>query len=281
MTRTRRLHSANDEFQLAASLLTNRKQRARQGRFVVEGVRGINEAVAHGWEIESFWYAADRRLSAWARDLLDAEHAGAHYELDPKLMPQLSGREQTSELLALVEIPPDDLDRIPTGPEMVIVAFDRPVSPGNLGSVIRSADALGAHGVVVTGHAADIYDPQAVRATVGSLFALPVVRAASMTTVTAWVEGLRADTALRVVGTSATASMAFEESDVTPPVLIALGNETKGLSAAWRALSDELVAIPMEREGTSLNVAAAAAVVLYECMRRRRARIPIDARERA
>jgi TrmH family RNA methyltransferase len=272
MPPTRRLHTANAEFQLTASLLSNRRQRARQRRFVVEGVRAINEAVEHGWPIESFWYAAGRSPSAWARGLLDSGVAGTHYELDRHLMAQLSLREETSELLAVAEIPSDDLERIPVSQDTLVVAFDRPVSPGNLGSVVRSADAFGAHGVVVTGHAADVYDPQAVRATVGSLFAVPVVRAGSMAEVREWIErARRAVPDLRVVGTSARATMPLEQAGLADATIVALGNETRGLSAAWQALCDELVVIPMRREGISLNVAAAAAIVLYERRRRRRA----------
>jgi TrmH family RNA methyltransferase len=259
----RRISSPNDEFQLALSLLTNRRQRQRQGRFVVEGVRAIDQAVEHGWELDSLWYAAGRRLSSWARGLL--EHAPS-YELAPELMEQLSAKEETSEVVALVRMPPDDLARIRLDRGLAL-AFDRPASPGNLGSVIRSADALGADGVVVTGHAADLYDPQAVRASVGSLFATPSVRVEAPGEAAAWAKENR----LRIVGTSARAERTADELDLAGPLLLVVGNETRGLSEAWRSLADDLVAIPMTGSATSLNAAAAAAVLLYETARQRRA----------
>jgi len=280
--RTRRLSVANDEFQLAASLLTNRRQRTRQRRFVVQGVRGISVAVEQGWPIESLWYPAGGRLSDWARGLLESKVAGIHYEVEPALLAQLSEKEDPAELVAIAEIPPDDLDRIPLRDDALILAFDRPTGPGNLGSVIRSAQALGAHGLVITGHAVDVYEPQTVRASVGALFALPVVRAGSMEEVQAWLARVRDDLPrLHVVGTSAKGDTAVAAVDFTRPAVVAIGNETRGLSVTWRELCDDLAVIPMAFETTSLNVAAAAAIVLYECRRQRDTGVPKPPGERA
>jgi TrmH family RNA methyltransferase len=270
-----RIRSANDEFQLVLALLHNRRQRQRQGRFVVEGVRSINQAVGHGWTIDSFWYAADRPLSRWASGLLDRGVAGRHVEVAPALMEELSGKDELSELVAVAELAPDELARLPQHRNLLLVGFDRPVAPGNLGSVIRSTDALGGDGLVVTGHAADVYDPQTVRASMGSLFALPVVREGSMEVVRRWLTELRAELAgFQVVGTSAAATKPLTELDLNRPTLLALGNETAGLSQAWRELCDELALIPMSGAADSLNVAAAASIFLYEAGRQRSASGP-------
>jgi 23S rRNA (uridine2479-2'-O)-methyltransferase len=267
-----RIRSANAEFQLAQALLHNRRQRQRQGRFAVEGVRPISEAVAHGWTVDSLWYAAGRPLSDWALGLLERGIARRHVELAPALMNELSGKEDTSELIAFVEMRPDELDRIPRRPDGLLVCFDRPVGPGNLGSVIRSTDALGGHGVVVTGHAADIYDPQAIRASTGSLFALPVVREGSLDAVRAWLSSLRAEIpGLQVLGSSAGAKTPVSATDLTCPSVLAVGNETNGLSRGWREVCDELVLIPMAGAADSLNAAAAASILLYEAARQRAA----------
>jgi tRNA G18 (ribose-2'-O)-methylase SpoU len=262
----RRIHSANAEFQLLLSLRDNRRQRARQGRFLVEGVRPIDQAVAHGWEVDTFLTAAGRALSDWARERLDV--AAAHVELDPPLLAELSQKGETSELLAVVRTAPDELDRIRMRPGGIVAVFDRPVAPGNLGSVIRSADAFGADGVVVTGHGADLYDPQTVRASVGSLFALPAVRAGSWAEVERWLVRLRGEQpGLLVLGTSARAETAVADVDLSRPLVLVLGNETRGLSSAWRQACDELVTIPTAGSASSLNVAAAAAILLHEAAR--------------
>jgi tRNA G18 (ribose-2'-O)-methylase SpoU len=262
LTRARALLSASAEFQLLCSLKENRRQRARQGRFLVEGVRPIDVAVERGWPVTSLLHPEGRRLSAWARGLLDSGVATERVAVAPSLWAELSDRDEPSELLAVLELPVDDLSRVHPG---LAVVFDRPSSPGNLGSVIRSADAFGADGVVVTGHAADPYDPQAVRASQGALFALPVVRAGGGAEVDAWLEASGA----RVVGSSARGAVPLAEADLGGDLVLVLGNEARGMSAAWRERCDEIVAIPATGVAGSLNVAAAAAILLYEARRRR------------
>jgi tRNA G18 (ribose-2'-O)-methylase SpoU len=262
--RQRRIDSANDELQLVLSLLHNRKQRRRQGRFVVQGVAAINQALAHGWSFESLWIAQGRTLSRWARDVLERAGARAYVELEPELFVELSGKTEPGELVAVLDLPPDDLGRI-AGASLVVVC-DRPASPGNLGSIVRTADAFGADGVVVTGHAADVYDPQTVRASLGALFATPVVTAGSPREVAAWLRGR----ALRIVGTSAKAESPLDACDFRMPAALVVGNETAGLSEAWRELCDEVVSIPIRGATSSLNVAAAAAIFLAEVDRQRR-----------
>src|SRR5215469_9384119 len=105
----------------------------------------------------------------------------------PELLSDLGEKDGgVPEIVAVAAIPPDDFSRIRRRPDLLAVAFDRPASPGNVGAIIRSADAFGANGVIVTGHAADPYDPKSVRASTGSLLAVPVVRAISHAEVTGW-----------------------------------------------------------------------------------------------
>jgi 23S rRNA (uridine2479-2'-O)-methyltransferase len=189
----------------------------------------------------------------------------------PDLLAELSEKSDGAvEVLAVVAMRPDELDRIPVGHDFLGVAFDRPTQPGNIGSIIRSADAFGAHGVITTGHAADAYDPKSVRASTGSFFATPVVRAASPRDVAAWVDARRADgVPVVVVAPDEHGAAAVSEFDLTQPVLLLIGNETAGLSSTWRELADVTVSIPMAGSASSLNAANAASVVLYEAHRQR------------
>jgi TrmH family RNA methyltransferase len=178
--------------------------------------------------------------------------------------------EDRPELLAVVEMPADDLGRIEVGRDFLGLVLDRPASPGNLGSIIRSADAFGAAGVVVTGHAADPYDPRSVRASTGSLFARPVVRLASPRELTAWLAAQRArGYPIALAGADEGGEREVFDADLTVPTLLVMGNETAGLSTAWRERCDYLVRIPMTGSASSLNVANAATVVLYEATRQR------------
>jgi TrmH family RNA methyltransferase len=251
------------------ALLSNRNKRQRAGEFLVQGVRPINLAVEHGWTINTLIQDASRPLSQWARDLMQSHRDAERVLMAPELLAELTEKD-TAEVVAVVAMPPDTLDRIPVGPDFLGVVFDRPTGPGNIGSIIRSADAFGADGFIVTGHAADVYDPKAVRASTGSLFALPAVRVPSQREVMEWVAAQRSDgVPIVVVGTDEHGSVDVFDFDLTQPTLLLVGNETSGLSAAWKELADELVRIPMTGAASSLNAANAATAVLYEAARQR------------
>ncbi|RSM68804.1 rRNA methyltransferase [Actinoplanes sp. ATCC 53533] len=271
MARTMRISTRNATFQQWQALLTNRSKRQHAGEFLVQGVRPISLAVERGWEIRVLLASDGPGLSKWGREVID--NAGApRAVVAAELMRELGGKdEDTPELLAVVGMPPDDLTRIGAGAGLLAVVFDRPTTPGNIGTLVRSADAFGASGVIVTGHAADPYDPKAVRASTGSLFALPVVRAASHREVLDWAGDLRADgVAVQVVGTDERGPVEIAEHDLSGPTVLAVGNETHGLSAAWREACDQMVRIPITGAASSLNAASAASVALYEAARQRR-----------
>lgn len=265
-----RVSSRNARFQQWESLLANRARRQRAGEFLVQGVRPITLAARSGWPFRALLYDAERRLSGWAQAVL-RDVAAVRVAMSPGLLAELGEKtEAPPEVVAVVGMPDDDLDRIKVGPDFLGVVLDRPASPGNIGSIIRSADAFGADGVVVTGHAADIYDPLAVRASTGSLFALPVVRCPSHREVAAWVAGQHArGHPVVLAGADEHGDRDVFDFDFTRPTLLLVGNEATGLSRAWRALCDDTVRIPMTGTASSLNAANAATAVLYESARQR------------
>jgi TrmH family RNA methyltransferase len=264
-----RVSSENNDFQHADVLRRNRHKRQRYGEFLLEGVQPLNLALAHGWRVTAFYYSPDQ-LSDWASGILRRSAAPVHYALPQSLLAKLSGKDEPSELLAAVAMPPDDLARIPLRAQPLLVIFDRPASPGNLGTLIRSCDALGADGLVVTGHGADRYAPETISASRGSLFALPVVRAGGPNDLLPWLDRVRQVAgALQVVACDEEADRDVWALDLRRPTALLLGNETWGLSAAYRALADAHVRIPMRGAASSLNVAVAGAIVLYEAQRQR------------
>ncbi len=266
-----RISSRNARFQVWQSYLTNRTKRQRAGEFLVQGVRPITVAVDNGWPLRVLIHDADRPLSRWAKELLQ-EHPGVErVAMAPELLAELGEKgEDAPEVVAVVELPPDDLDRIEVSSDFLGVVFDRPTGPGNIGSLIRSADAFGADGVIVTGHAADVYDPKSVRASTGSVFAIPAVRAPSHREVMEWVDVRRSHgMPIVVVGTDEHGSVDVFDFDFTRPTLLLVGNETHGLSTAWKEAADTLVRIPITGSASSLNAASAATAVLYEVSRQR------------
>jgi len=265
-----RVSTRNARFQEWQALLGNRTKRQRAREFLVQGVRPISLAARHGWQFRALIYDADRPLSRWAQELLRGSGA-VRVAMEPALLAELGEKDEGApELVAVVAMPGDDLQRIEAGDDFLGVLLDRPASPGNVGSIIRSADALGAHGVIVTGHAADIYDPRCVRASTGSMFALPVTRAPGHRQVAAWVAARRARGCPVVLAAAdERGDRDVFDFDFTRPTLLLIGNEGTGLSAAWRELSDVVVSIPMAGAASSLNAANAATVLLYEAARQR------------
>ena len=265
-----RVTSRNARFQQWESLLASRGRRQRAGEFLVQGVRPISLAARFGWRFRALIHDADRPLSQWAQKLLRSVDT-VHVSMAADLLAELGEKDDGSpELVAVVEMPPDDLARIQPGRDFLGVLLDRPASPGNIGSIVRSADALGAGGVIVAGHAADVYDPRTVRASTGSLFALPVIRTEGHREVVAWVAAQRArGCPIVLVGTDERGDHEVFDFDFTQPALLLVGTEATGLSAAWRELCDVLVGIPMAGAASSLNAASAATAFLYEAARQR------------
>jgi TrmH family RNA methyltransferase len=262
---TIRITGRNARFQQWEALLHNRTKRHRQGEFLVQGVRPITLAIEHGWTVRALISDGRPRLSTWAGGLWETT-AAEQVVMSPELVAELGEKDEPSELLAVVEMPDDDLSRL--DPAGLTVVFDRPSQPGNLGTLARSADAFGASALVVTGHAADPYDPRAVRSSTGSLFALTVVRAPSHREVLDWAQ----PHGISVVGTDETGGIDVREADLTGPLIVVVGNETTGMTAAWREACNPLVAIPMAGSASSLNAATAGSIVLEEAFRQRQRR---------
>jgi 23S rRNA (uridine2479-2'-O)-methyltransferase len=267
-----KIFSENADFQHVETLRRNREKRHKSREFFVEGVRPINQALKYNWTINALLYSREQRLSGWAEDVLAHAAAKTHIELPLPLLQKLSNKTEPSELIALVAMPEDRLSRIPIKEDMLVVVFDRPSSPGNLGTLLRSCDALRVDGLVITGHSADLYDPETISASTGSFFALPTVRMPSHKALLPWLETIKsALDSLQIVGSSAKAENDIAAHDWTGPTVLVLGNETWGLSAAYRELCDAMVNIPIYGSATSLNVACAASIMLYEIDRQRRA----------
>ncbi|WP_327119498.1 rRNA methyltransferase [Nocardia sp. NBC_01730] len=273
---TRRVSTRNASVQVWQAYLNNRTKRHRDGRFLVQGVRPITQAVANDWPLETLLYrlgAPD--LSSWARELLDTSGV-PQVGLVPELMAELGEKSSgIPELVAVAVSRQAELATFEPGEPgedaPVVVVFDRPNSPGNLGTLIRSADAFGASGVIVTGHGADQYDPQTVRASTGSLFAVPVIRAAGPAQVLEFRDRqVLRGIPTRIVGTDEKGPRAAYDHDFTEATILVVGNEASGMSAAWQQTCDDMVHIPMGGTASSLGAPSAAAVALYEISRQRR-----------
>jgi 23S rRNA (uridine2479-2'-O)-methyltransferase len=264
-----RITTRNARFQQWQSLLTNRTKRQRAGEFLVHGVRPISLALAAKWPVRTLLFNADRSLSSWARETL-ASTGADQVAMSAELMHELGEKtDETPEVIAVLALPPDSLDRLSLSAGTLGVVFDRPANPGNIGTLVRSADAFGASAVLVTGHAADPYDPRSIRASAGSIFGLPTVRVPSHREVLDFLDA--APIRPLLVATDENGDVDIAAADLTGPLFFLIGNETVGLSTAWRSAADLTVRIPITGLASSLNAASAATVALYEAARQRAA----------
>lgn len=269
--REKEIFNKNNDFQKFEVLKTNRKKRYRYNEFLVEGVRSLNEAVKNNWKIKSFLYDKGN-LSDWARDMIARVQTDLNFCLTPDLMKELSGKEDTSELMAVIEMREDRLDTIMLSENPFIVLFDRPSNKGNLGTMIRSCDALGADMLILTGHSVDLYDTDVVVAAMGSFFNLPVIRISDNKMLFEYVNKLRTwYPDFITVGTTAHNAKPIYTANLASPLMLMMGNETMGLNKSFKEYCDLLCTIPMSEKSyaTSFNVSCAASILMYEITRQR------------
>jgi TrmH family RNA methyltransferase len=254
----------------ALRALRLRKHRQREGLYLIEGIRIVEEALTGGAPVETLVYAPELLVSDRARALLDRVDADQRLAISGDLFRILSQRDEPQGIAAAIRIQEPTPADIPLRDDLLVIVAYQLRDPGNLGTIIRTADATGATAVVIVEPSVDLYDPQTVRATMGSLYALPIVHLADEGALTRWVEDLRAaGLPLLVVASSAHAAQLHYEADYRRPLVLLVGSERNGLPQSVRGSADLQVRLPMSGRATSLNVAAATAALVYEIVRQR------------
>ena len=249
--------------------LRNRRQRDERGLTIIEEPLVIRRALAAGYPCTEVWYCPEQESPATAalRGKLLAGGAAA-VEAYPRVMDKVAYRDRSEGLLVIAPQAPQGLDdlALPTDRASLLVVLEAVEKPGNLGAVQRIADGAGADALIVCDGGTDLFNPNVMRASRGACFALPTV-AADGDVVRNWLKAQGVAT----VATSPAAGTAWDAADLAGPVAIVLGTEHEGLGQTWLTGADRTVSIPMSGVGDSLNVAASAAVLLYEAVRQRRA----------
>jgi TrmH family RNA methyltransferase len=256
----------NPRFRAALALRDARERRA-QGRFLVDGIREIGRALEAGLTPTEAWVATERLRSEEARALLP--RLGALTEVlrtTPKLLSRLAYGERDEGLVVVVGAPPTDLARLTLPPHALVGVVEGVEKPGNLGAILRSADGAGVDAVIVTDPVSDTWNPNAIRASLGTIFSLPLAVSSPGQTL-AFLRGQ----GIAIVAARVDAPADYDAVDLTAPVAIVVGSEDAGLGPTWRGPDVTAVRIPMLGAADSLNVSASAAVLFYEARRQRRA----------
>ena len=247
--------------------LKKRAMREKDRRFLVEGALGVAEAIASGTKVEEVFTTPEPgpRLDAVIEA---AERSRVPVRpVSPEVMAHLTSTVTPQGVVAVsefVDVPLDDIAGQGAGLIPVLVEVR---DPGNAGTILRSADASGAAGVVFTTSSVDVYNQKTVRATAGSMFHVPVAREVEVEEV---VSALR-DRGFAVVAADAAGRTPVYEADLRRPTAILFGNEARGLSEPARELADHTIRVPISGRAESLNLAAAATLVLFEASRQRNA----------
>jgi TrmH family RNA methyltransferase len=250
--------------------LALKKFRDQQGLFLAEGLKLVIDALDRGWAIRTLVFAKSA-LGNPAVEKVAARTvaAGADVlETTEKVLGAITRRDNPQTVIGVFAQQTLPLTKVAPKGDDVWVALDRVRDPGNLGTIMRTVDAVGARGVILVGETTDPYSPEAVRATMGSVFAVPVVRA-SAEAFCAWCRGSGA----RIVGTHLEGAVDYRSIDYARrPTVLLMGNEQQGLTAELAAACDVLVRIPQAGRADSLNLSVATGVMLYEI---RRAALPM------
>lgn len=265
-----KLYKETNEIQRVVTLRNSRNSRHQYQEFVLEGRIAIEEAYKKGWKIKALFYDKDRPLSQWAQQHLDHKNYDVAYEITSFLMDKITDRTDPSELIAIAQtqvLPFSSYKPVSSG---VVVVLDCPKSSGNLGMMIRSAVCFGAQAIVLSGHAADEYDPKCIRASVGTFFSIPIYRVEGISKFSEKLCEIQSHQKVTVVASGDKGSSSLENMHFNQDLLfLILGNETKGVSAGYKEIAQEFVHIPLSSNFTSLNIAAAGSIFLYEIFRQK------------
>lgn len=244
----------------ALRALDSKKGRGEQNAFVSEGLRHVVEAVRRGWRVRRLVLSQHAGPSPLLREAIEGCRAGGGRVLTvtDELMTRIARRDNAQSVIAVIEQRWGRLDSVQAAPGVTWLALEGIRDPGNLGSIVRSADAFGVAGVLLIGNTVDPYSTEAVRASMGSIVNVPLVRVDEAGYL-AWHPGWRG----RTVGTHLRAADRPESIRRGEPTLLLMGNEQSGLPERIAVTCNHRIRIPMRAGADSLNLAAATAIMLY------------------
>jgi TrmH family RNA methyltransferase len=247
--------------------LRGRRQREKQGRFLIDGARELGRAIDAGVELVETFVCPELCRSHDARRVVSRlESGGAIVEnVTSEVFAKLAFGDRAEGVLAVARAREVGLTELRLAPQPLVAVVEAIEKPGNLGAVLRSADAAGVSAVIAAGSGTDLYNPNCIRASLGTVFTLPVCSALSDVT-REWLRAQR----LQIFAARVDAELPYTEVSYTGPSAIVLGSEAGGLSSAWCGSDVTAIKIPMFGAVDSLNIAAAATVLFYEALRQRR-----------
>lgn len=246
--------------------LRDRRDRDKAGVFIIEGYREVSRALDKNIAIKELYYSPDWFLGSNEPALIErAKAAGAQtYEVAKDVFTKFTYRDRPDGLLAVADQWRLGLDDLKLSEKPFLLVVEAIEKPGNLGTILRSADGAGVDAVIVCDAVTDVFNPNVVRSSTGVLFSVPVVVSDSQT-VLEWLKSKD----IKVVATTPDTDQIYTKTDLNGPIAIVMGSEQYGLTDFWLKNCDIPVRIPMHGQADSLNVAMATGLMVYEATRQR------------
>ena len=249
----------NQKIKQLVLLQQKSSERKRSGLFVVEGLRELRHCVSKGYEIDSLFFC-----SALLGESIDDLLVASSYEVTEQVYGKIAYRDSTEGVVAVMRMKHTALEDLQLSDRPLLVLLESVEKPGNLGAVLRSADAAGADAVIVCDPLTDLYNPNLIRASIGALFTVPTVAVSSE----ACIRFLK-ERGIRILTAQLQDSELYYDTDMTCGTAIVMGTEATGLTNQWREAADAHIRIPMLGQLDSLNVSVSAAILLFEAVRQR------------
>ena len=236
------------------------RERRASGFFVAEGLREVNLALRNGWEVETILY------NPILTDLqgMPLHHVRDLIEVSPPVMEKIAYRANIPNVVAIIKQRELALPTLQNTPAPLVLILEQVEKPGNLGAMLRTADAAAVSAVIICDPATDVWNPNTVRNSLGALFTVPIALGT-----TAEVIEWAANQGIRTYATHLEASTPYTNHDFNKPTAFVLGAEATGLTPAWWQHADERIIVPMSGSVDSMNVSVTAGIVLFEALRQR------------
>jgi len=261
------IHSSDNTTYKHVKQLLKKKFRDEYEQYIIEGVRIVLDAVENKKPIEWIFFCDDLYNTSGGEQLLQLliEHNYKIYRISDKMYAEISDTKNPQGIMAILPFEKHDLESIMLKENALLIFLDRIQDPGNLGTILRTADAAGVDAVLMAKGCVDLYNLKTIRATMGSIFHLPIVNLKS----TEEVMNVLKERGFQIISTSLNAQKYYYDVDFLNRMTIVIGNEANGILPEIIQESDHVVKIPMVGNAESLNAAVAASIIMYEAVRQK------------
>ena len=268
MSKTRFIDSLKNPLVKEVALIKEKSRwRKKTGQFVAEGQKEVEMALKGGFELDKIFFFRDLLSADETIELLETYGSNAEViEVSKDVYRRIAYREKTEGIVALGRVKPHRLEDLQFHrSQPLLLVAESLEKPGNLGALLRTADAAHLDGVIISNPKTDLYNPNVIRSSLGCLFSVPIAVAGNMEVIS-----FLKDKGVRILAAELQGNRTYSTEDLTLPTAVVVGTEATGLSNEWIEAADANILIPMQGIIDSMNVSVSAAIIIFEAMRQRK-----------